>query len=184
MAATDSHFSIQIGLQTTKGLGAGAKSDVGCAAALESGESLTTQMQDADIIFLTAGLGGVTGTGALPQVAKFTREQAKAVISVVTLPFGFEGHHRAVNAEAGLNELLHCANAVIVLPNDKLTEVLGAKVTLLNAFNESNKVLQDALLGLANTISQAGLINIDLNDFISVISRQACRYGSESLNAE
>ncbi|WP_297895668.1 cell division protein FtsZ [Shewanella sp.] len=172
MAATHSHFSIQIGPQTTKGLGAGAKPDVGCAAAIESAETLKQQMQNADIIFITAGLGGGTGTGALPQVAKFARELAKPVIAVVTLPFGFEGHHRAMNAKAGLNELLSCANAVIVLPNDKLAEVLGAKVTLLNAFNESNKILQDVLLGLANTISQAGLINIDLNDFISVISRQ------------
>ena len=172
MAATNSHFNIQIGPKTTKGLGAGAKPDVGCAAALESQESLIHQMQDADIIFLTAGLGGGTGTGALPQVARFARELVKPVIAVVTLPFGFEGHHRAANAEAGLNELLQCANAVIVLPNDKLAEVLGAKVTLLNAFNESNKILQDVLLGLANTISQAGLINIDLNDFISVISRK------------
>ncbi|MGL4711920.1 MAG: cell division protein FtsZ [Shewanella sp.] len=172
MAATHSHFSIQIGPQTTKGLGAGAKPDVGCAAALESEEILTAQMLNADIIFITAGLGGGTGTGALPQVAKFAREQEKPVIAVVTMPFGFEGHHRAANAQAGLNELLNCANAVIVLPNDKLAKVLGAKVTLLNAFNESNKILQDVLLGLANTISQAGLINIDLNDFISVISRQ------------
>ncbi|WP_259521211.1 cell division protein FtsZ [Shewanella baltica] len=175
----DSYFSIQIGPQTTKRLGAGAKPDVGCAAALESDESLTTQMQDADIIFLTAGLGGETD--ALPQVAKFAREQAKPVIAIVTMPFGFEGHHRAVNTEAGLNELLHCANAVIVRPNDKLAEVLGAKVTLLNTFDESNKILQDVLLGLANTISQAGLINFDLNDFISVMSRQG-HTAMESVN--
>lgn len=97
------------------------------------------------------------------------------------MPFAFEGHHRAVNTEAGLNELLQCANAVIVRPNDKLAEVLGAKVTLLNTFDESNKILQDVLLGLANTISQAGLINIDLNDFISVMSRQG-HTAMESVN--
>lgn len=172
MAATSSHYRIQIGPQTTKGLGAGAKPDVGCAAAIESAQALTEQMQHSDIVFLTAGLGGGTGTGALPQVAKLARELTKPVIAVVTMPFSFEGQHRKTNAEAGLQELLESANAVIVLPNDKLAEVLGAKVTLLNAFKESNKILQDVLLGLANTISQAGLINIDLNDFISVISRQ------------
>ncbi|MFV0595525.1 cell division protein FtsZ [Shewanella sp.] len=172
MAATSSHYRIQIGSQTTKGLGAGAKPDVGCAAAIESAQALTEQMQHSDIVFLTAGLGGGTGTGALPQVAKLARELTKPVIAVVTMPFSFEGQHRKANAEAGLQELLESANAVIVLPNDKLAEVLGAKVTLLNAFKESNKILQDVLLGLANTISQAGLINIDLNDFISVISRQ------------
>ncbi|MFB2802323.1 cell division protein FtsZ [Shewanella seohaensis] len=188
MAATSSHYRIQIGPQTTKGLGAGAKPDVGCAAAIESAQALTEQMQHSDIVFLTAGLGGGTGTGALPQVAKLARELTKPVIAVVTMPFSFEGQHRKANAEAGLQELLESANAVIVLPNDKLAEVLGAKVTLLNAFKESNKILQDVLLGLANTISQAGLINIDLNDFISVISRQgraamgvSCLQGDEDL---
>ncbi|MGR6504150.1 cell division protein FtsZ [Shewanella sp. Koi 1] len=185
MAATSSHYRIQIGPQTTKGLGAGAKPDVGCAAAIESAQALTEQMQHSDIVFLTAGLGGGTGTGALPQVAKLARELTKPVIAVVTMPFSFEGQHRKTNAEAGLQELFESANAVIVLPNDKLAEVLGAKVTLLNAFKESNKILQDVLLGLANTISQAGLINIDLNDFISVISRQGrAAMGVSNLKAD
>ncbi|MGL5360531.1 MAG: cell division protein FtsZ, partial [Shewanella sp.] len=185
MAATSSHARIQIGPQTTRGLGAGAKPDVGCAAAIESAQELSQQMQHADIVFLTAGLGGGTGTGALPQVARLARDLAKPVIAIVTMPFSFEGQHRAANAEAGLQELLGSANAVIVLPNDKLAEVLGAKVTLLNAFKESNKILQDVLLGLANTISQVGLINIDLNDFISVISRQGrAAMGVSHLNGE
>lgn len=185
MAATSSHARIQIGPQTTRGLGAGAKPDVGCAAAIESAQELSQQMQHADIVFLTAGLGGGTGTGALPQVARLARELLKPVIAVVTTPFSFEGQHRAANAEAGLQALLESANAVIVLPNDKLAEVLGAKVTLLNAFKESNKILQDVLLGLATTISQAGLINIDLNDFISVISRQGrAAMGVSNLKAD
>ncbi|MGL5392028.1 MAG: cell division protein FtsZ, partial [Shewanella sp.] len=118
MAATSSHARIQIGPQTTRGLGAGAKPDVGCAAAIESAQELSQQMQHADIVFLTAGLGGGTGTGALPQVARLARDLAKPVIAIVTMPFSFEGQHRAANAEAGLQELLVSANAVIVLPND------------------------------------------------------------------
>ncbi|WP_254803604.1 cell division protein FtsZ [Shewanella decolorationis] len=174
-----------LSLLFARGLGAGAKPDVGCAAAVESAQELSQQMQHADIVFLTAGLGGGTGTGALPQVARLAQELSKPVIAVVTMPFSFEGQHRKANAETGLQALLESANAVIVLPNDKLAEVLGTKVTLLNAFKESNKILQDVLLGLATTISQAGLINIDLNDFISVISRQGrAAMGVSSLQAD
>lgn len=117
-------------------------------------------------------MGGGTGTGAIPFIASVAAELNKPLVAVVTTPFCFEGHQRNQLANTGVEQLMQHANAVIVLPNDKLAETLDKKITLVNAFFESNRILQDVLLGLTTTISQSGIINIDLNDFIAVVSHQ------------
>ncbi|WP_144211428.1 cell division protein FtsZ [Shewanella donghaensis] len=163
---------LQIGLETTKGLGAGAKPQKGHEAAQESEAQLRELIELADIIFFTGGMGGGTGTGAIPFMASIATELNKPLVVVVTTPFSFEGHQRNLLANKGVDELMQHANAVIVLPNDKLAKTLDKKVSLVNAFFESNRILQDVLLGLTTTISQSGLINIDLNDFIAVVDHQ------------
>ncbi|MCL1139183.1 cell division protein FtsZ [Shewanella pneumatophori] len=163
---------LQIGLEVTKGLGAGASPEKGCQAAKESEVILKEHIERADIIFITGGMGGGTGTGAIPFIAEVAAELNKPLVAVVTTPFSFEGQNRSALAQAGVEQLMQHSNAVIVLPNDKLMEALDKKIRLINAFFESNRVLQDVLQGLTTTISQSGLINIDLNDFIAVISHQ------------
>ncbi|WOT05023.1 cell division protein FtsZ [Shewanella youngdeokensis] len=172
LAASQCNTRLQIGLETTKGLGAGAKPEKGHEAAQESAAQLKELITFADIIFITGGMGGGTGTGAIPFIASIATELNKPLVAVVTTPFSFEGHQRNRLANNGVEQLMQQANAVIVLPNDKLIETLEKKISLLNAFFESNRILQDVLLGLTTTISQSGLINIDLNDFIAVVSHQ------------
>ena len=163
---------LQIGLETTKGLGAGAKPQKGHEAAQESEAQLREFIDLADIIFITGGMGGGTGTGAIPFMASVAAELNKPLVAVVTTPFSFEGDQRSQLAKIRVDQLMQHANAVIVLPNDLLAKKLDKKVTLVNAFFESNRILQDVLQGLTTTISQSGLINIDLNDFVAVVSHQ------------
>jgi cell division protein FtsZ len=172
LAASQCNTRLQIGLEATKGLGAGANPEKGHEAALESEAQLKELITFADIIFITGGMGGGTGTGAIPFIASVAAELNKPLVAVVTTPFNFEGHQRNLLANNGVEQLMQHANAVIVLPNDKLIETLEKKISLVNAFFESNRILQDVLLGLTTTISQSGLINIDLNDFIAVVSHQ------------
>ncbi|WP_076539357.1 cell division protein FtsZ [Shewanella sp. UCD-KL21] len=170
LQAARSSTRLQIGIEATKGLGAGAKPEKGQAAAQESEAQIKELIELADIIFITGGMGGGTGTGAIPFMASVAAALNKPLIAVVTTPFSFEGQQRNRLANEGVDELMQHANAVIVLPNDKLAKTLDKKVSLVNAFFESNRILQDVLLGLTTTISQSGLINIDLNDFIAVVS--------------
>ena len=170
LATTQCDTRIQIGPETTKGLGAGAKPSRGEQAAQESALQLKERIEIADVVFITGGMGGGTGTGAMPQIAAFAAELDKPLVAVVTLPFSFEGKHRNQLATEGVEQLMQHASAVIVLPNDQLAKTLGSKVTVINAFFQSNRILQDVLHGLTATISQSGLINIDLNDFIEIIS--------------
>ncbi|GIU15864.1 MULTISPECIES: cell division protein FtsZ [unclassified Shewanella] len=163
---------LQIGLEATKGLGAGARPLKGYEAAEESEAELREYIELADIIFITGGMGGGTGTGAIPFMASVATELHKPLVAVVTTPFNFEGQQRGLMAKKGVDELMQHANALIVLPNDQLVKTLDKKVSLVNAFYESNRILQDVLQGLTTTISQSGLINIDLNDFIAVVSHQ------------
>ncbi|WP_394129021.1 cell division protein FtsZ [Shewanella maritima] len=172
LALSQCGIRLQIGEQTTKGLGAGAIPQKGYEAAKESEAQLKELIAQADIIFITGGMGGGTGTGALPLMANITSELNKPTVSVVTTPFAFEGNKRNHYANQGLEQLMQHNNAVIVLPNDKLAKALDKKISLISAFNESNQILEDVLVSLTTTISQAGLINIDLNDFIEVISHQ------------
>ncbi|GIU26430.1 cell division protein FtsZ [Shewanella sp. MBTL60-007] len=163
---------LQIGLEATKGLGAGARPQKGYEAAQESQTQLREHIELADVIFVTGGMGGGTGTGAIPFMASIAKEFNKPLVAVVTSPFSFEGSQRGQLAQAGVDELIQYASAVIVLPNDQLLKALDKKISVVNAFYESNRILQDVLQGLTTTISQSGLINIDLNDFIAVVSHQ------------
>ncbi|WP_351015724.1 cell division protein FtsZ [Shewanella sp. AC91-MNA-CIBAN-0169] len=172
LAISQCSTRLQIGIETTKGLGAGAIPQKGYDAAQESEPEIRELIKLSDIIFITGGMGGGTGTGAIPYMASVARELNKPLVAVVTTPFGFEGNKRMQLANTGLEELMQQADAVIVLPNDKLGQMLDKKITLVNAFFESNRILQDVLKGVTTTISQSGLVNIDLNDFISVISHQ------------
>ncbi|QYJ87202.1 cell division protein FtsZ [Shewanella mesophila] len=172
LAASQCSTRLQIGLETTKGLGAGAKPQQGHDAAQESEAELRELIELADIIFITGGMGGGTGTGAIPFMASVAKDLNKPLVAVVSSPFGFEGYQRNQLAKTGVEQLMQYADAVIVLPNDQLSKALDKKVSLVNAFFESNRILQDVLLGLTTTISQSGLINIDLNDFIAVVSHQ------------
>ena len=172
LASSQCSTRLQIGPDTTRGLGAGANPQKGHEAALESEEQLKEYIDYADVIFITGGMGGGTGTGAIPFIATIAERAEKTVVSVVTSPFDFEGNNRTQLANDGIDKLMQHSNAVIVLPNDKLVKALEKKVTLVNAFYESNRVLQDVLVGLTTTICQSGLVNIDLNDFITVVSNK------------
>lgn len=161
---------LQIGIETTKGLGAGAKPQKGFEAAQESVVEIKELIEQADILFITGGMGGGTGTGAIPFMAAIAAELNKPLVVVVTTPFTFEGHQRRRVAEEGIQQLMQYSNAVIVLPNDKLVQTLDANISLVDAFFTSNRILQDVIHGMTTTISKSGLINIDLNDFIAVVS--------------
>lgn len=162
--------NLQIGEHTTAGLGAGARPEVGEQAARESEQAIRSFIGDADLVFIAAGMGGGTGTGAAPVIAEIAAAAQIPVVAIATLPFRFEGNKRSLSAEQGIEKLEANASAVLRLPNDSLAKVLGSKVTLLDAFAESNRLLQDLLHGLSSTIAQSGLINIDMNDFKTVIN--------------
>ncbi|WP_299570094.1 cell division protein FtsZ [uncultured Shewanella sp.] len=172
LAISQCDTQLQIGTETTKGLGAGADPEKGFEAAQESEQQIKEIIELADVIFITGGMGGGTGTGAIPFIASIAAQLNKPLVAVVTTPFEFEGHQRNLLAQVGVEKLMQQASSVIVLPNDKLIKTLDKKITLVNAFFESNRILQDVLQGLTTTISQSGLINIDLNDFVAVVSHQ------------
>ncbi len=162
--------AVQIGSDVTKGLGAGANPEVGRAAALEDRERLVELIDGADMLFITAGMGGGTGTGAAPVVAQVAKELGILTVAVVTRPFEMEGGKRARAAEAGLAELSKYVDSLITIPNQKLLTVLGAQTTLLDAFKSANEVLQGAVQGIAELITRPGLINVDFADVRTVMA--------------
>lgn len=164
--------ALQLGKVLTRGLGAGAQAEIGRQAAEESIDEIRAQLQGADLCFITAGMGGGTGTGAAPVVARVARELGVMTVAIVTRPFGFEGKVRAKSADDGLNTLAEHADALLVLPNDYLLKVLGSKTPLIQAFTESSKVIQNAVKGLADIIGQTGLINIDFADVRTIMRQQ------------
>ncbi|GAA3718295.1 cell division protein FtsZ [Oceanisphaera sediminis] len=164
--------TLQLGKILTRGLGAGAQAEIGRQAAEESLDEIRAQLNGADLCFITAGMGGGTGTGAAPIVARVARELGVMTVAIVTRPFGFEGKQRAKAADEGLKTLAEHTDALLVLPNDYLLKVLGAKTPLLQAFTESSKVIQNAVKGLADIIGQTGLINIDFADVRTIMSQQ------------
>lgn len=164
--------TLQLGKILTRGLGAGAEAEVGRRAAEESLSEIRAQLSGADLCFITAGMGGGTGTGAAPVVAQVARELGIMTVAIVTRPFGFEGKKRALAAERGLEALAEQTDALLVLPNDYLLRVLGARTPLLAAFSESSKVIQNAVKGLADIIGQTGLINIDFADVRTIMRQQ------------
>ncbi len=160
---------VQLGGATTKGLGAGANPDVGRAAAMEDRERIQELIAGADMLFITAGMGGGTGTGAAPIVAEIAREMGILTVAVVTKPFAFEGKRKKV-AEAGIEALKQHVDSLIIIPNDRLMEVLGDDVTFEDAFKASNDVLNGAVAGIAEVINCPGLVNVDFADVRTVMS--------------
>ena len=155
---------IQLGIKSTKGLGAGANPDVGRRAAEEDIDTIMRQVKDADVVFLTAGLGGGTGSGALPIIAQALKEKDILSVAVVTKPFMFEGRRRAQVAEEALSKLLGVVDTLIVIPNQKLLDVVDQNVSLLDAFNRINSVLNQFIKSIAHMIAEPGLINVDFAD--------------------
>jgi len=161
---------VQLGEQITKGLGAGANPEVGRQAAEEDIERIKEVLNGTDMVFITAGMGGGTGTGAAPVVAKIAKEMDILTVAVVTKPFTFEGRQRGQIADEGIKNLTEHVDSLITIPNNKLLSVLGKNITLLNAFKAANNVLLGAVQGIAELITRPGLINVDFADVRTVMS--------------
>jgi len=163
---------IQIGAQLTKGLGAGANPDTGRDAAVESREQLAKALQGADMIFIAAGMGGGTGTGAAPIVAEVAREVGALTVGVVTKPFTREGKQRLAKAESGIKELKKYVDSLVVIPNDRLLGLAGKSMSILDAFRPSDDVLRQAVQGISDLITTSGLINVDFADVKAIMSER------------
>lgn len=162
--------ALQIGSNITKGLGAGADPEIGRQAAIEDRDRIIEMIEGCDMLFITAGMGGGTGTGAAPVVAQLAKELGVLTVAVVTRPFDMEGSKRAMAAEHGMNELGKYVDSLITIPNQKLLTVLGPRTTLLEAFKAANHVLQGAVQGIAELITRPGLINVDFADVRTVMA--------------
>ena len=160
---------LQLGGNVTKGLGAGANPEVGRQAALEDRERIVEALDGADMVFITAGMGGGTGTGAAPVVAQLAKEMGILTVAVVTKPVPFEGRRRMQVALKGIEELSHHCDSLITIPNEKLISVLGREATMVQAFRAANDVLQGAVRGIADLIVRPGLINVDFADVRTVM---------------
>ncbi|WP_075879159.1 cell division protein FtsZ [Vreelandella massiliensis] len=161
---------LQLGSEITKGLGAGANPDVGRQAAMEDRDRIAELLDGADMVFITAGMGGGTGTGGAPVVAQVAKELGILTVAVVTRPFPFEGPKRMRAAEEGMKELSEHVDSLITIPNEKLLSVLGKNATLLTAFSAANDVLLGAVQGIAELITSPGIINVDFADVRTVMS--------------
>lgn len=161
---------LHIGQSITKGLGAGANPEIGRQAAMEDRDRIQDLIEGTDMLFITAGMGGGTGTGAIPVVAQIARELGVLTVAVVTKPFPFEGSKRMRMAEAGIEELRSHVDSLITIPNEKLLSVLGKNIGLLDAFSAANDVLRGAVQGIAELITNPGLINVDFADVRTVMS--------------
>ncbi len=161
---------IQLGNALTKGLGAGANPDIGRQAALDDRDRILEVLEGADMVFITAGMGGGTGTGAAPVIAEIAKEAGILTVAVVTKPFGFEGKRRKDTAEKGIEELSQFVDSLITIPNEKLLPVLGRDVSLMSAFAAANDVLLGAVQGIADLITRPGLINVDFADVRTIMA--------------
>jgi len=166
----ESKTVLQLGGDITKGLGAGANPEIGRAAAVEDRDRIADALRGADMVFITAGMGGGTGTGGAPVVAEVARELGILTVAVVTRPFPFEGRKRLSIADDGVTELKQHVDSLITIPNEKLLEVLGKNTSLLDAFKEANDVLLGAVQGIADLIIRPGMINVDFADVRTVMS--------------
>lgn len=162
--------ALQIGCNITKGLGAGANPDIGRQAGMEDRDRIQEVIEGADMLFITAGMGGGTGTGAAPVVAQVAKELGILTVAVVTKPFVMEGGKRMMIADHGISELGKYVDSLITIPNEKLLTVLGGETTLLDAFRAANEVLQGAVQGIAELITRPGLINVDFADVKTVMA--------------
>jgi cell division protein FtsZ len=177
--------SLQIGCNITKGLGAGANPDIGRQAAMEDRDRILEVIEGADMLFITAGMGGGTGTGAAPIVAQVAKELGILTVAVVTKPFSMEGGKRRAIADHGIAELGKYVDSLITIPNENLLTVLGGETTLLDAFRAANQVLQGAVQGIAELITRPGLINVDFADVKTVMAEMGmAMMGSGSSSGE
>ncbi len=160
---------IQIGEKLTKGLGAGAKPEIGEKAAEESKEELAEVVKDADMVFVTCGMGGGTGTGAAPVIARIAKEMGKLTVGIVTKPFSFEGKNRMTNAIGGVDKLKECVDTLIVIPNDKLLAICDRRTTMPEALKKADEVLQQGVQGITDLINTPALINLDFADVQTVM---------------
>ncbi len=182
---SDARTILQLGSNLTKGLGAGADPAIGRQAAIEDRERIAEVLQGADMVFITAGMGGGTGTGAAPVVAHVARDLGILTVAVVTKPFPFEGKKRMAVAEQGIKELGEFVDSIITIPNEKLLGVVGKGASLLDAFGKANAVLQGAVQGIAELITRPGLINVDFADVRTVMSEMGmAMMGSASATGE
>lgn len=170
LARSSAGTLLQLGAETTGGLGAGANPEIGRRAAEEDRDRIQEALHGADMVFITAGMGGGTGTGAAPVVAEIAKSMGILTVAVVTKPFDFEQRKRMQIAETGIKMLSEYVDSLIVVPNEKLLSVLDNKMTLLNAFQEANNVLLGAVQGIAELITNPGLINVDFADVRTVMS--------------
>jgi cell division protein FtsZ len=170
LASSSSPVKIQLGAEATKGLGAGANPEVGKRAATEAKEALRQHMEGADMIFITAGLGGGTGTGGAPIVADLAKEMGTLTVAVVTKPFQFEGRRRNVQADEGVAELRRIVDTLIVVPNQRLLSLGGRNLSLLEAFKKADDILYHAVKGISDLIIIPGLINLDFADVKNIMS--------------
>lgn len=169
LSATVESLKIQIGDTITKGLGAGANPEVGKQAAEADLELIIETVKGADMVFITCGMGGGTGTGAAPVIAKAIKELGILTVGVVTKPFTFEGNRRMDHADNGIQELRQQVDALLVIPNEKLSQVFGSKTNLFDAFAKANEVLHNAVQGISEIITTEGFINVDFNDVKTVM---------------
>ena len=163
---------IQLGKKLTRGLGAGAKPEVGRAAALETQDEIRAALEGADMVFITAGMGGGTGTGAAPVIAEIAEELGCLTVAIVTKPFDFEGPARMREAINGLNALKPHVDTLLVIPNEKLLSVVGPKATVIEAFREADNTLRQGVQAIAEIIATAGMINIDFADVKTVMENK------------
>jgi cell division protein FtsZ len=170
LKASNAKIHIQLGDELTKGLGAGANPQIGREAAEEDRDHIREILSGADMVFITAGMGGGTGTGAAPVFAEIAKELGILTVAVVTKPFSFEGKQRALAAEEGIRRLAEHVDSLITIPNNKLLSVLGKNISLLNAFKAANNVLLGAVKGISDLITRPGLINVDFADVRTVMS--------------
>ncbi|HVF32162.1 MAG TPA: cell division protein FtsZ [Acidimicrobiales bacterium] len=161
---SDADLKLDIGRTITRGLGAGSDPDVGRAAAEEHRDEIEEALKGADMVFITAGEGGGTGTGAAPVIAEIAKDQGSLTIGVVTRPFAFEGRRRAVQAELGVNSLKDRVDTIIVIPNDRLLDIANDKTSMVNAFKMADEVLLQGVQGITDLITTPGLINTDFAD--------------------
>src|SRR5690625_4872706 len=162
-------IKVQIGTKLTRGLGAGANPEVGKKAAEESKEQLEEVLSGADMIFVTAGMGGGTGTGAAPVIAQIAKELGALTVGVVTRPFSFEGRRRSNQAVSGIDTLKSNVDTLIVIPNDRLLEIVDKNTPMLEAFKEADNVLRQGVQGISDLIAKPGLINVDFADVKTIM---------------
>jgi cell division protein FtsZ len=169
LQSSNAKSKIQLGEKITKGLGAGADAEIGKKAAEEDRDEIAEQLKGADMVFITAGMGGGTGTGAAPIIAEVAREQNALTIAVVTKPFGFEGKKRASSAELGIKNLKERVDAIIVVPNDKLIEIANEDLTMEDAYRQADEVLRQGVQGISDLITINGVINVDFADVKTIM---------------